>query len=45
ITDNDIDNDRVKEEWNKAFKQYDNKDIIEDFINQLNSFESNQQNR
>ncbi|CAG8829307.1 16350_t:CDS:1, partial [Cetraspora pellucida] len=39
IAVNNIDNDRVKEEWNKAFKQCDNKDIIENFINQLNSFE------
>ncbi|RIB07989.1 concanavalin A-like lectin/glucanase domain-containing protein [Gigaspora rosea] len=32
ITDNDIDDDRVKEEWIKVLKQCDNEDMIEVFI-------------
>ncbi|RIB17757.1 concanavalin A-like lectin/glucanase domain-containing protein [Gigaspora rosea] len=41
IADNDIDDDRVKEEWIKAFKRCDNKDVIENFVETLNSFEIN----
>lgn len=44
ITDYDIDDDRVKKEWTKAFKKCDNKDIIEDFIKLLNSLEISQKN-
>ncbi|CAG8616147.1 7840_t:CDS:2, partial [Gigaspora rosea] len=35
ITDNDIDDNRVKEEWIKAFKQCDYKDIIEEELMKL----------